>query len=80
MEFLEFQISFSEFFNVWNWFEKGLKIAKISIYEEIWNNLKNVKFGMEKKFLEKISKVVFHRFLGEISLKKWFFKIFAKNN
>ena len=58
----------------------GLKITKISIFEEVCENLKNVKFGMEKVFLEKISKVVFHRFLGEISLKKWFFKIFAKNN
>ena len=44
----------------------------------VWKNLKKVKLGNEKKFLEKVSKVVFHRFLGEISLKKWFFKIFAK--
>ena len=55
-------------------------LPKISIFEEVNENLKSVKFGMEKNFLEKISKVVFHRFSGEISLKKWFFKIFAKNN
>ena len=55
-------------------------LPKISIFEEVNENLKSVKFGMEKNFLEKISKVVFHRFLGEITLKKWFFKIFSKNN
>ena len=63
-----------------NGLKMGQILPKISIFEEVNENFKSVKLGMKKNFLEKISKVVFHRFLGEISLKKWFFKIFAKNN
>jgi hypothetical protein len=62
MEFLEFVNLFSEFFKAGNMFGMDLKIAKISIFEKVYRKISNVKFGMEKKFSEKISKVVFHRF------------------
>ena len=56
----------------------GQKIAKISIFEGVYENLKNVKFGMSKNFLGKVKKVVFHWSFSEKSMKNWFFSVFEQ--
>ena len=56
MEFPELGFFFSNYFKFWNWFEIGLKIAKIAIFRGVCQSLKCVKFGMSNEFLEKVEK------------------------
>ena len=56
MEFPELGFFFSNYFKFWNWFEIGLKIAKIAIFLGVCQSLKCVKFGMSNEFLEKVEK------------------------
>ena len=76
MEFPELGFFFFKFFKFPNWFEIGLKIAKIGIFSGVCQSLKCVKFGMSKEFWEKVEKVVFHLSFCEKSLKNLFFSVF----
>ena len=67
---------FFKFFKFPNGFEIALKIAKIGIFSGVCQSLKCVKFGMSKKFLEKVKNVGFHLNFGEKMVKNVFFSVF----
>ena len=76
MEFPELGFLFFKFFKFPNWFEIALKIAKIGIFSGVCQSLKCVKFGVSKKFLEKVKNVGFHLKFGEKMMKNAFFSVF----
>ena len=76
MEFPQLGFFFFKFFKFPNWFEIGLKIAKIGIFSGVCQSLKCVKFGMSKKFLEKLKNGGFHLSFDEKTMKNAFFSVF----